>query len=92
MDAEERKRLRSSCIKARNALTVQEREERSRRISEQIYGTVQFKSAKTVMLYKAVKGEVSLRALEELAREDGKRFVYPLCVGKGEMIALLPLG
>lgn len=42
------------------------------------------------MLYKAVKGEVKLDVLEERAAADGKKLAYPLCVGRGKMIALSP--
>ena len=75
-------------ILARSALDSEAREEFSRRIVERIAASPQFRQAKTVMLYRAIRGEVCLDGLQGC----GKRLVYPLCVNGSEMTALLPLG
>ncbi len=89
-DMTDKERLRREKIDARNALTAIEREELSERICKHILGSERFKRAKTVMLYKATRGEVRLDALETVAETMGKKLCYPLCVSDGEMIALSP--
>lgn len=84
-----RRWMRREKIGARDALPPEEREERSRRIVERILAWPEFQAAKTVMLYRAVRGEVRLDGLERAAQ--GKRLVYPQCVEK-ELRAVLPSG
>lgn len=87
-----RTRLRKSKIKARDALTPEERERLSRLISERVAASEVFRRAKTVLLYRAVRGEVRLEALEAAARAMGKRAAFPLCCGDHQMTALIPRG
>ena len=76
--------LRREKIQAREALLPEVRREFSADIAQRLTQMPEYRAAETVMLYRAVKGEVSLDGL------SGKRFVWPLCIGEGEMIALLP--
>ena len=88
--SDNRKELRKSKIQARNSLSPEERERLSAIISEIIATSEVFKNAKTVLIYRATKGEVRLDALEKADEAAGKRLVYPLCISDSEMIALLP--
>lgn len=81
---EDNRVLRREKIQAREALLPEERREFSAAIVQRLALLPEFQAAETVMIYRAVKGEVSLEGL------SGKRFVWPLCIGEGEMIALLP--
>lgn len=90
MNPEERKALRKSKIAARNALSPEERDQLSEQLVKQILASEEFRNAKTVMIYKGIKGEVRLEALEKSPEAQGKRLVYPLVISKTEMIALLP--
>ena len=89
-----RKALRKEKIKAREALTPQERAEKSRSICANILRTPEWKRAKTVMIYKFVKGEVQLKALEEaneaLPEAERKTLLYPLCIEDRGMLAIAP--
>lgn len=85
-----RKLQRKTGIRARDSLTPMQREVRSRAIGDRILESPEFANAKTIMSYRAVKGEVSLEYFNAEAVRRGKRVVYPLCVSKTEMIALLP--
>ncbi|MBR6970015.1 MAG: 5-formyltetrahydrofolate cyclo-ligase [Firmicutes bacterium] len=89
-----RKALRKEKIKAREALTPQERAEKSRSICAHILQTPEWKRAKTVMIYKFVKGEVQLKALEEaneaLPEAERKTLLYPLCIEDRGMLAIAP--
>lgn len=81
-----RANLRKEKIACRNALSIEERDALSRKIVEQILASREFQEAKTVMIYKGIRGEVRLDALE-VAK---KHLLYPLCVSNTEMVALLP--
>ena len=90
---EARAALRKEKIAARDGIPAQERKIRSETICEKLCALEAFRRARTVLLYSAVRGEVSLAALEEMNRSapehEKKRFAYPLCIGE-KMIAVLP--
>ena len=92
--AAQRKALRKEKVKARESLTPEQRQEKSRRICENILNTPEFRAARTVMIYKFVKGEVQLTALEEaneaLPAEERKTLLYPLCIEERGMLAIAP--
>lgn len=94
MTEQERKELRSKIRaelkQARNSLTPQEREERSARAVERLAQSEVFQKAKTVMIYDHVGGELSLDSLLTHPASAGKRFCYPLCTSRTEMIAMIP--
>lgn len=83
-----RKSIRRRGIRARDALSPEVRAELSKRTAERIAASGEFQNARTVMVYRAVRGELDLSGLVHLAPD--KRYVYPLCLDAGEMIALLP--
>ena len=85
-----RKRLRKSRKQARAALTPEERAEKSARTVRRIAGSPVFREAKTVMIYAALGAELSLDALPDQPEAAGKRFCYPLCVSKTEMVPMVP--
>ena len=88
--AEERRLQRSAGIAGRDGLGAEERNKRSAAIVSRIVESDWWRDARTVLSYRAVKGEVSLEGLREAAEEQGKKLLYPLCLDPGEMIALLP--
>ncbi|MBO5516959.1 MAG: 5-formyltetrahydrofolate cyclo-ligase [Firmicutes bacterium] len=89
-----RKALRKEKIAAREALSPEERAEKSRAICANILQTPEYAKAKTVFIYKFVKGEVQLKALEEanaaLPEAERKTFLYPLCIEDRQMLAIEP--
>lgn len=106
MNQQERQNLRKSRIAARDALSAEDRDRLSKSIVSRILASPVFRQAKTILIYKGIRGEVRLEALEEAvgigaagSSEEAehadfaeKRLVYPLCISKTEMIALEPLG
>lgn len=106
MNQQERQNLRKSRIAVRDALSAEERDRLSKSIVSRILASPVFRQAKTILIYKGIRGEVRLEALEEAvgigaagSSEEAehadfaeKRLVYPLCISKTEMIALEPLG
>ena len=106
MNQQERQTLRKSRIAARDALSAEERDYLSKSIVSRILASPVSRQAKTILIYKGIRGEVRLEALEEAVSagvaspsEEAvgadfaeKRLVYPLCISKTEMIALEPQG
>lgn len=83
---EARRRLRKEKIAAREALSPEQRRAASRAIAAHLRELPAYREAKTVLLYQAVRGEVSLEALAPA----GKQVCFPLCLSAGEMAALAP--
>ncbi len=85
-----RKELRKSRIAARQALSPEDREVKSLKIVDEIVQSEEYKNAKNILIYSAIRGEVSLEGLKEPAARDGKTLAYPLVISAKEMIALVP--
>lgn len=85
-----RKWLRSSKIHTRDSIPPAEREKKSEAVVRQILKSPEFARARNVLIYEAVRGEVSLQSLKQPAAEQGKRIAYPLCISKTEMKAYVP--
>lgn len=85
-----RNELRKLKIQARNNLSFEERDKFSQQIVEKILLSGAYQKAQNIMIYRAIKGEVDLSALEVAAQKEGKTLYYPLCISKTEMIALSP--
>lgn len=82
--------LRRIKIKSRNQYSEKERLALSQKIADRILASKEFQAAKTIMIYKGIRGEVRLEALEDAVKEQNKQLLYPLCISNSEMIALLP--
>lgn len=80
-----KRKLRRKKVSARDSLTKEQRREKSEMIVRHILDSEIFKKAKTVMLYRSVRGEVQLDTLPDFAPD--KRYVYPLCIDKTQMRA-----
>ena len=87
-----RKWLRRDKIRARDALSPEERERLSGELVTRLVSSPEFQGAGTVLIYRATRGEVRLEGLETAPEAQGKRLAYPLCVSDTEMIALVPRG
>ena len=84
---EERQGLRQRYIRARESLTPEERAEKSSRAVERIAELPEFRQASVVMIYRAVRGEMTLEQLPGHPAARGKR-----CAGPGTMQAMIPGG
>ena len=81
---------RAQGIALRDALTGEDRSIRSRQICARIAESDVFRSASNILIYRAVRGEVSLEPLLLHPASRGKQFAYPLCKSKTEMVAMIP--
>lgn len=92
----EKESIRRKALEIRAGLSRAEREQYSLSVIQRIAALPEFRAARTVMLYRAVRSELSLDDLPALPASSGKRFVYPRCVSTpaagSEMTALLPGG
>lgn len=88
----DRRQLRKNKIQARDSLSLNERSRASELIGSRIVSSPEFLRAGTVMVYRAVRGEVSLELVELSPAAKEKRLVYPVCVSGTEMIAVRPEG
>ena len=87
---EKRKELRKAKKAAHEALSDEDRTVKSLSIVDSIIGSEEYKNAKNILIYSAIRGEVSLEGLREPAEKDGKVLAYPLVISAKEMIALVP--
>ncbi|MBO5994596.1 MAG: 5-formyltetrahydrofolate cyclo-ligase [Firmicutes bacterium] len=87
---EQRKAIRKAGIAAREAIGPEERTQKCEAIINRIVDSEEYKSAKNILIYSAIRGEVSLDGLREYAERDGKVLAYPLVISAKEMIALVP--
>ena len=76
----EKESVRKLALRARAGLPSSAREAKSAAVVKRIAALPEFRAAHTVMLYRAVRGELSLEALPAHPAAAGKRFVYPRCV------------
>lgn len=83
--------LRRRGIAARDRMIPMRRGFASDAVVRNILRHPAFEAAKTIMIYRAVGGEVRMQALESIAGRE-KRLVYPHCVSPSEMVALCPSG
>lgn len=87
-----RKQIRQRGIAERDALSAAVRESLSSQAVERLIQWEPFQQAQTILLYEHIKGELSLDALMHHPKAIGKRFLWPRCIGEGEMLALAPCG
>ncbi len=79
--------LRKTFREQRNSLT--DKTKKSQMITQNIISSPIFQKASVVMLYRSAKGEVETDVLWQICKEQGKTCVFPKCVSKTEMIAVL---
>lgn len=91
---EKRKLLRKEKIKARDSLSAEERNAKSAQICAQLLASEEFGCAKTILIYKGIRGEVRLDALEQTISKlpEPKTLAYPLVISNEDMVALVPEG
>ncbi len=90
-----KRNLRKVVIEKRESLSPEERKAKSENICRKLIDGEDFKGAKKILLYKAIKSEVDLSYLEAEIRKmedfrDKKVIAYPLVKSANEMIALAP--
>lgn len=89
-EAARKRELRARFRRERVRMDAAEAAEKSARIVERIAALPAFREASLILLYRAVPGEPDLSALTRHPASAGKRFAWPVCVGKTEMKAMVP--
>ena len=84
---ERKKELRRKMLALRRALSDDEVEKKSHLLTEEILALPQYKKAKRIMAFLAMKGESNLDELIIHALEEGKEVYIPVCLPERKMEA-----
>jgi len=84
--------IRRNLLSVRSRIPEEKRTAASEVICRKIRETEEYRRAKNILLYRAVRSEVNLQLLAEFAELDGKTAAWPLCTGQGIMEARVPDG
>lgn len=85
--SERKKGLRQKMLAMRRALSANETESRSSSIKENILSLPEYKNAKKIMAFLAMKGEYNLDGFIRQALLDGKEVYIPVCLPERQMEA-----
>ena len=85
-----KKQQRRAVLLKRDALPPEKRAADSQRICEKLTATEEYRRAKTVFLFRAIRSEADLSAFADRAKRDGKELAYPYCEDCTHMLALKP--
>lgn len=77
----DKKELRKQALKKRNALTIEERSIKSKKIGEVVIGHSEFIAADTILLYAAFRSEVDTMRIFKSAIASGKKVYFPKVIG-----------
>lgn len=81
MNLANKKELRKEILARRNALSLQEREEKSAKIANKVIALEKFQKSNIVLLYAPIRSEVETNAIYLEARRLGKSVYYPRVLG-----------
>ena len=84
---ERKKELRRKMLALRRALSDDEVEKKSHLLTEQILALPQYRKAKRIMAFLAMKGESNLDGLISQALSEGKEVYVPVCLPERQMEA-----
>ena len=82
--------LRKAFLEKRTLLPASKTEENSAKAVKLITSLPAFAQARTILLYRHIRNELSLDTLLTHPASAGKRFAFPLCSSKTELKALVP--
>lgn len=85
--SERKKGLRQKMLAMRRALSANETESRSSSLKENILSLLEYKNAKKIMAFFAMKGESNLDGFIRQALLDGKEVYIPVCLPERQMEA-----
>ena len=86
--AENKKALRASIKQKRRALSIEYRQQASRKMKAELTRLPCYQAAEYIMLYMAMQDEVQLDELIAMVLKDGKKAAIPLVTGAGLMEAV----
>lgn len=82
MTVNKKKQLRQEMLQKRDALSLIEREEKSRQISKQLIVHPIFLQANKILLFASFRSEVYTKEIFEVALQMGKQVYFPKVMGK----------
>lgn len=81
MNLANKKELRKEILARRNALSLQERAEKSTQIANKVIALAEFQKSNKILLYAPIRSEVETDAIDLEARKWGKDVYYPRVLG-----------
>ena len=78
----DKKTLRKEMLARRDALSLQERKEKSERIAKLVLGLEEFQNANVVLLYDSIRSEVEAAEIAQEAKRQNKMLYYPRVMGR----------
>ena len=78
----EKEKIRRRILKLRDALSSEEREEKSKQIKKKLFALFEFRAAKTIFFYAAKGNEVEAEGMIEELLSSGKKVGLPIVKGK----------
>lgn len=78
----DKKTLRKEMLARRDALSLQERKEKSERIAKLVLGLEEFQNANVVLLYDSIRSEVEAAEIAQDAKRQNKMLYYPRVMGR----------
>ena len=85
-----KKKLREEALARRNVIPIEERREKSRKITEIILQSEVYQKAERVFSFVSMGAEVETRDILRQAWQDGKTVAVPKCL-KGRVMYFLPI-
>ena len=77
----DKKTLRKEMLARRDALTLQERKEKSERIAKCVIALEEFQNANVVLIYDSIRSEVETAEIAQKAKSQNKMVYYPRVIG-----------
>ena len=81
MNLANKKELRKEILARRNALSLQERAEKSTQIANKVIALAEFQKSNKILLYAPIRSEVETDAIDLEARRLSKEVYYPRVLG-----------
>lgn len=82
MSLEKKRELRKTVLARRDALSEQDREEKSECIANAVIHMKEFENSTAILLYDSIRSEVKTTAIAQEARRKNKKLYYPRVTGK----------
>lgn len=77
----DKKKLRKEMLARRDALTIQERKEKSEEIAKHVITLEEFQNANVVLIYDSIRSEVETAEIAQEAKSQNKMVYYPRVIG-----------
>lgn len=85
-----KKELRSTIRSKRTSISGDEAKNAADRVAANVMGLEEYRNAKTLLAYSAIRGELDVSKIVDDAISNGKTVAFPLCLDGGGLRLLVP--